>query len=64
MVSADIGKGLAEAAAANVALNGFAADRHSFVTGECFALLEQYVAAGRRFEALRLEQRERAPTRA
>ena len=55
VVSADIGKGLAEAAAANVALNGFAADRHSFVTGECFALLEQYVAAGRRFDIVVLD---------
>ncbi len=55
VVSADIGKGLAEAAAANVALNGFAGDRHSFVTDDCFALLEQCVAAGRRFDIVVLD---------
>lgn len=49
VVSADIGKGLAEAAAANVALSGLDAARHSFVTGDCFELLARYAEQGRRF---------------
>jgi 23S rRNA (cytosine1962-C5)-methyltransferase len=55
VVSADIGKGLAEAAAANVALNGFDAARHSFATGDCFELLNQYAAEGRRFDIVILD---------
>jgi 23S rRNA (cytosine1962-C5)-methyltransferase len=55
VVSADIGKGLAEAAAANVALNGFDAARHSFVTGDCFELLNQYVEEGRQFDMVILD---------
>ena len=55
VVSADIGKGLAEAAAANVALNGFDAARHSFVTGDCFDLLARYAEEGRRFDLVILD---------
>ncbi len=55
VVSADIGKGLAEATAANVALNGLDAARHSFVTGDCFELLNQYVDEGRQFDLVILD---------
>lgn len=49
VVSNDIGQGLAEAAAANLALNRLDARRHSFVTEDSFALLDAYAKAGRRF---------------
>jgi 23S rRNA (cytosine1962-C5)-methyltransferase len=55
VASADIGKGLAEAADANVALNGFDAARHSFVTKDCFELLNQYVSQGRQFDLVILD---------
>ncbi len=55
VVSADIGKGLAEAAAANVALNGFDAQRHSFITDDCFELLSRYVNDERRFDVVVLD---------
>jgi 23S rRNA (cytosine1962-C5)-methyltransferase len=54
-ISADIGKGLAEATAANVALNGFDAARHSFVTADCFELLNQYVDEHRQFDLVILD---------
>jgi 23S rRNA (cytosine1962-C5)-methyltransferase len=53
--SADIGKGLAEAAAANIALNRLDAGRHRFVTEDCFALLDAYAKAGRRFDIVILD---------
>jgi 23S rRNA (cytosine1962-C5)-methyltransferase len=55
VISADIGKGLATAAAANVALNGFDAARHSFETADCFELLSRYAEAGRRFDLVILD---------
>jgi 23S rRNA (cytosine1962-C5)-methyltransferase len=55
VVSADIGKGLAEAAAANIALNQLDAARHEFVTGDCFELLGRYAEQGRRFDLLILD---------
>jgi 23S rRNA (cytosine1962-C5)-methyltransferase len=55
VVSADIGKGLAEAAAANVALNGFDAARHDFATADCFELLGRYADEGRRFDLVILD---------
>jgi len=55
VVSVDIGKGLAEAAEANLALNGFDAARHSFVTADCFELLNQYVDEGRQFDLVILD---------
>jgi 23S rRNA (cytosine1962-C5)-methyltransferase len=55
VVSADIGKGLAEAAAANITLNGFDAARHSFVTEDCFELLGRYVDEGRQFDLVILD---------
>jgi 23S rRNA (cytosine1962-C5)-methyltransferase len=55
VVSADIGKGLAAAAAANLALNGLDAARHDFVTGDCFELLDRYAGEGRRFDLVILD---------
>jgi 23S rRNA (cytosine1962-C5)-methyltransferase len=55
VVSADIGKGLAEAAAANIELNRLDAARHDFVTGDCFELLGRYTEQGRRFDLLILD---------
>lgn len=55
VVSVDIGKGLAEAAAANLALNGLDARRHRFITDDCFALLDGYARAGRRFDMVILD---------
>lgn len=55
VTSTDIGKGLAAAAAANVLLNGFEPARHTFVTDDCFALLERYAAEGRQFDLVVLD---------
>jgi 23S rRNA (cytosine1962-C5)-methyltransferase len=55
VVSADIGKRLAEATAANIALNGFEPGRHTFVTADCFELLNQYAGEGRRFDLVILD---------
>lgn len=54
-VSIDIGKGLAGAAAENVALNGLDAGRHRFVTEDCFDALARYVAEGKRFDLVILD---------
>lgn len=54
-VSVDLGKGLAEAASANLALNGLDERRHRFVTEDCFALLDGYAKAGRRFDLVILD---------
>jgi 23S rRNA (cytosine1962-C5)-methyltransferase len=55
VVSADIGKGLAEAAHANVTMNRLDAGRHRFVTEDCFALLDAYAKANRRFDMVILD---------
>lgn len=55
VVSVDIGKGLAAAASANIALNGFDAAGHEFVTADCFDLLGHYADAGRRFDLVILD---------
>lgn len=55
VVSADIGKGLAAAAEANLALNGLDPGRHRFVTEDCFALLQRYVEQGRTFDLVILD---------
>ena len=55
VVSADIGKGLAEATDANIALNQLDARRHSFITGDCFDLLARFVEEGRRFDLVILD---------
>lgn len=55
VVSADIGKGLAEATAANIALNRLDAAQHTFVTEDCFELLGRYAEEGRRFDLVILD---------
>jgi 23S rRNA (cytosine1962-C5)-methyltransferase len=55
VVSADIGKGLAEAAAANIRLSRLDARRHSFVTEDCFDLLARYAEQGRAFDLVILD---------
>jgi 23S rRNA (cytosine1962-C5)-methyltransferase len=55
VISVDIGRGLAEAAADNIALNRLDAGRHSFVTEDCFSLLDGYVKAGRHFQMVILD---------
>lgn len=50
VVSCDSGRGLAAAAAANIALNKLDAGRHQFVTEDCFGLLERYADTGERFD--------------
>jgi 23S rRNA (cytosine1962-C5)-methyltransferase len=54
-VSADIGKGLAAAAAANIRLNALDAGRHTFITEDCFALLAHYAEQGRAFDLVILD---------
>jgi 23S rRNA (cytosine1962-C5)-methyltransferase len=55
VISADIGRGLDAAAAANIALNRLDGARHRFVTDDCFALLDGYAKAGRSFQMLILD---------
>jgi 23S rRNA (cytosine1962-C5)-methyltransferase len=55
VASVDIGRGLAEATAANIALNSLDAARHTFVTGDCFELLGGYAEQGRRFDLVILD---------
>jgi 23S rRNA (cytosine1962-C5)-methyltransferase len=55
VISADIGKGLAEAAATNIALNTLDPTRHEFVTGDCFDLLARYAEQDRRFDLVILD---------
>jgi 23S rRNA (cytosine1962-C5)-methyltransferase len=55
VISADIGKGLAEATDANIALNGLDVARHGFATGDCFDLLARYIEEGRRFDLVILD---------
>ncbi len=55
VISVDVGKGLAEATAANLSLNRLDASRHQFITEDCFALLDTYAKAGRRFQAVILD---------
>ena len=55
VISADIGRGLAEAAAANLALNRLDGSRHSFVTEDCFTMLERYHRMGQRFQLIILD---------
>jgi 23S rRNA (cytosine1962-C5)-methyltransferase len=49
-------------AAANVALNGFAASRASFMDADVNASLRQFVAEGRQFDAIVLDPPKLAPT--
>ncbi|MEI7642709.1 MAG: class I SAM-dependent rRNA methyltransferase [Chloroflexales bacterium] len=55
VTSVDIGRGLAEVAADNIALNRLPAGRHRFITEDCFSLLDGYVKAGRRFQMVILD---------
>ncbi len=55
VISNDIGRGLAEAAAANIALNQLDGARHRFVTDDSFALLDGYAKARRSFQLLILD---------
>jgi 23S rRNA (cytosine1962-C5)-methyltransferase len=55
VVSVDIGRGLAEAAATNLTLNRLDASRHRFVTEDCFPLLERYSRMGQRFQMIILD---------
>lgn len=55
VVSVDIGRGLAEAAAANIELNKLDPQRHSFLTEDCFDLLARYAESKRRFDLLILD---------
>ena len=55
VTSVDIGKGLAEAAATNIALNNLDAKRHTFVTQDCFNLLNSYAEQQRLFDIVVLD---------
>lgn len=55
VVSADIGRGLAAAAEANIALNGLDAARHRFEVADCFDLLARYAEEQRRFDLVILD---------
>jgi 23S rRNA (cytosine1962-C5)-methyltransferase len=56
VVSTDIGKGLADATNANIALNRLLdSNRHQFVTADCFELLNDYAAQGRTFDLVILD---------
>lgn len=64
VVSCDVGRGLAAAAARNLALNGLDQALHEFVTADCFELLERYVRDGRTFDLVILDPPNFARTRA
>ncbi|PMP78833.1 MAG: class I SAM-dependent rRNA methyltransferase, partial [Chloroflexus aggregans] len=55
VVSCDVGRGLAEATAANIALNRLPAERHHFETEDCFTLLDSYAKVGRTFNVVILD---------
>jgi 23S rRNA (cytosine1962-C5)-methyltransferase len=55
VISADIGKGLAHAAEDNIVLNDLDTARHTFVTSDCFDLLETYADQGRQFDLVILD---------
>ncbi|MFV9503827.1 MAG: class I SAM-dependent rRNA methyltransferase [Oscillochloridaceae bacterium umkhey_bin13] len=55
VISNDLGKGLAEAASANLALNRLDPRRHQFVTDDSFSLLDSYARTGRRFQLIILD---------
>ena len=63
VVSADIGRGLAEAADRNIALNGLPAERHQFVTTDCFDLLQKMTGDGRKYDVIVLDPPSFARTR-
>lgn len=55
VTSVDIGKHLAAVAEANLRLNGFARDRHTFITADCFDLLQRYGQEQRTFDMVILD---------
>uniref|UniRef100_B8HUZ1 Putative SAM-dependent methyltransferase n=1 Tax=Cyanothece sp. (strain PCC 7425 / ATCC 29141) TaxID=395961 RepID=B8HUZ1_CYAP4 len=55
VTSVDIGKGLAEAATTNIKLNGLDPNRHTFVTADCFEVLNRYVQQGQTFDLIILD---------
>lgn len=55
VTSVDIGKGLAAAADRNVQLNQLEGDRHQFITGDCFTVLQQYIQSGQTFDVVVLD---------
>lgn len=55
VISADSGKGLAEATSANLALNRLDQRPHQFITEDCFALLDAYAKGSRRFQMIILD---------
>ncbi len=63
VVSTDIGRGLAEAADRNIALNDLPAERHQFVTTDCFDLLQKMTGDGRKYDVIILDPPSFARTR-
>jgi len=55
VTSVDIGKGLADAAATNVRLNSLDQQRHTFITQDCFDLLDRYVQERQTFDLVILD---------
>jgi 23S rRNA (cytosine1962-C5)-methyltransferase len=55
ITACDAARGAVEAARRNFELNSFDPGVHSFVTGDCFELLQQFAAEGRRFDVVILD---------
>ena len=55
VTSVDIGKGLAESADKNIALNHLDPERHTFMTQDCFELLDNYAQEKRSFDLIILD---------
>jgi 23S rRNA (cytosine1962-C5)-methyltransferase len=55
VISIDSGRGLADAAEENLVRNRLDPRRHTFVTADCFAMLEHYQAQQRRFDLIILD---------
>ena len=55
VTSVDIGKGLAEAASTNIKLNGLDDRRHTFITQDCFTLLNDSIQQGKQFDLIILD---------
>lgn len=55
VTSVDIGQGLSASAAANIAHNGLNERQHTFITEDCFAVLERFVAQRRTFDLVILD---------
>jgi 23S rRNA (cytosine1962-C5)-methyltransferase len=55
VTNVDVGKQLADVANINVRLNQFDGDRHSFVTADCFDVLQRYAAEKKTFDIVILD---------